>query len=122
MRGAAAGHSRREREREPRVERKGARAGGQRRRPPPNAEQGRGGFPPRIDQPGFRGAPRRVRAGRERAAGRARCRRGAELRSPAGRTALVPLARSHFGPGPTALGKRCPFGGSFCATGHPNVY
>lgn len=123
VRVAAAGHPRRGQEREPRVERKSARAGGQRRRPP---QQARRGFPPRINQPGypagFRGAPRRVCAGTERAACGAPCWLRSRLRSPAGRTALIPPARSHFGAGSAALGNCCPSGGSSCATGHPNIY
>lgn len=73
---AAAGHSRRGRERHPRRELKGVREDGRASSgadPSENPEQGRDGRTPpdspRINQPGsptgFRGAPRRVRAGRE---------------------------------------------------------
>lgn len=113
----------------PAGDREGARPGGQRRRP--GETRSRGGFIPRINQrrcpAGSPGAVRRVCAGRELEARDGQgsipaSRLRAGLCSPAGRTALIPVPRSRFGAAPTALGTRPPSAGSFCATGHPNVY
>lgn len=113
-------------------ERKGARPGGQRRRPRESRSRGGEGWVPpwtieRGCPAGSPGAVRRVCAGRELEekggqgslpASRLRAR----LRSPAGRTALIPVPRSRSGADPTALGNCRPSAGCFCATGHSNVY